>query len=51
MMHDLCDRLVARLVPRLTAAASNCWDEINGRYCRRCCVYSTGTRCNGWTLC
>ncbi|MEU0572535.1 hypothetical protein ABZ297_45020 [Nonomuraea sp. NPDC005983] len=51
MFHEVCDRLVARLVPRLTASATSCWDEWSNGYCRRCCVYSTGNRCTGWARC
>ncbi|MER6513499.1 hypothetical protein ABT158_42280 [Nonomuraea sp. NPDC001636] len=49
-LTGLCDRLVARLVPEVTAAAAGCWVERKNGLCRRCCDYGDkGVRCNGWS--
>ncbi|MFI9591428.1 hypothetical protein [Nonomuraea sp. NPDC052265] len=51
----LCDRTVALLVPQVKAEASNCnWDYliVDGTcYKRWCCLYTSGTRCNGYVAC
>lgn len=55
VFHKLGDRLVARLVPQVKAAAYSCTDyykqEDHVCYVRRCCTYASGTRCNGWSPC
>ncbi|MEU0572536.1 hypothetical protein ABZ297_45025 [Nonomuraea sp. NPDC005983] len=54
-LHAISDRLVTLFVPQVEAGASNCWWDylhVDGTcYKRWCCLYTSGTRCNGYVGC